>query len=140
MVFSPDSTSPEGNSASFSDIIAALNRVYELRWEKGDLAGLEIDIRKTTVDVVEQLRAAVGNDEFAALLAAHVITWNYEDAGGNIVPLEASEILANLEREELVAIGSAWYTAAVGVTAPLDLGSTSGEPFPEELIIETVPL
>jgi len=117
-----------------------LNRVYELRWEKGDLAGLEVDIRKTTVDVVEQIRSAVTNEDFGALLAGHVLRWNYEDAEGNPVPVEASAILANLEREELVAIGSAWYEAAVGVTAPLDRGSTSGELSPEESTFETEPL
>lgn len=117
-----------------------LNRVYELRWEKGDLAGLEVDIRKTSIDVVEQLRTAVENSDFVALFLDHIIRWNYEDAAGDVVPLQAEDIAANLERSELVAIGSAWYEAAVGVTTPLDLGSASGEPFPEEPIIETVPL
>lgn len=109
-----------------------LDRTYALRWDDGDLAGLEVDIRSTSVANVLVLREAgliAQSDELAKLLAEHVKRWNYEDEAGNPLPV-APESFLSLEAGVFVAITKAWYQAATGVTAPLDDGSTDGSPLP----------
>ncbi|MET0916723.1 MAG: hypothetical protein ABWY81_11055 [Jiangellaceae bacterium] len=110
-----------------------LNRVYALRFE-GALAGLEVDIRSTSIAVVEELADATGARDVAVLLAAHMDSWNYIAEDGLPVPIEVDAICREVEQSVLAFIGREWYKAATGVTAPLDDGSTSGEPSPEESI------
>lgn len=113
-----------------------LDRTYALRWDDGDLAGLEVDIRSTSVENAMFLRDAGLNEsskDLAKLLAEHVKRWNYEDEAGNPLPV-APESFLSLEVVVMVAITRAWYRAATGVTTPLDEGSTDGSPTPVESI------
>jgi hypothetical protein len=104
-----------------------LNRTYALRFQ-GDLAGLEVDIAATSVGVVLKLRETSMGDSaaFAGMLAEHVTHWNYEDEKGEVLPICVESFL-ELEEPVLALIVKEWYKAAVGVTAPLDEGSTLGQ-------------
>lgn len=111
-----------------------LNRTYKLRWPAGDMEGAEITIRATSTNTSMQLRTVRDVPEMARLLAEHVIEWNLDGPDDQPLPIEASAILDGLEEVVLAEILRHWYRAAVGITAPLDDGSTSGEPFPVESI------
>lgn len=105
----------------------SLNRTYELRWEDGDLAGLEIDIRSTSIGT----QARMGDSdapELAQILAEHIIRWNWDD----VKP--TAEGLLSLEQAVFTEICRQWWRAARGVTAPLDLPSSDGMPSPVESI------
>jgi hypothetical protein len=115
-----------------------LNRTYRLDFSDfPDLEGLEVLCRSATVQTVAEFRNA-DEEEIAALLAANVIDWNYEDEDGNTLPIEAASFLG-LERVVIRAIAREWYKAATGVSSPLAERSASPERFPEESI-PTAPL
>lgn len=114
-----------------------LNRTYALRWDEGtDLAGLEIDMRSTSVATLNEIKALrVGQDEerLGALLAEHVKSWNLEGEDGAILPISSGSLYQQ-EAPVLAEIAKQWYLAAAGVSAPLDLGSTSSGTSAEESI------
>jgi hypothetical protein len=114
-----------------------LERTYALRWDEGtDLAGLEIDMRSTSVATLNKVKALkTGQDEtrLAALLADHVKRWNLEDKNGETLPISAESLYAQ-EAPVLAEIAKQWYLAAAGVSAPLALESTSSATSVEESI------
>lgn len=119
-----------------------LDRTYALRWDAGDLAGLEIDIRSTSVGTLREMRSlregtpVNGKDAnlvLAEILVDHIRRWNFEDENGEPLPVTVDSLMAQ-ESAVLRAIAREWYLAAAGVSAPLDDGSTSTEPSPEESI------
>jgi hypothetical protein len=113
-----------------------LDRTYALRWDAGDLEGLEIDIRSTSVETMREVRALkLSQDEtrLAEILIAHIKRWNFEDEAGETLPISVDSLLSQ-ESVVLAAVAREWYLAAVGVSAPLDLGSTSTSPSAEESI------
>lgn len=112
-----------------------LDRTYALRFE-GVLDGLEVDIRSTPAGVALEIRELAMNDtgRMAELLAEYTTRWSMEDADGKPVRLERDAILAEVETPVLLELMKEWYRAATGISAPLDIGSTSGSPFLEESI------
>lgn len=108
-----------------------LDRTYKLRWDDGtDLEGFEVDIRSTsvaTMRAVRDLRLSQDESKLAEILAAHIKRWNLEDENGAPVPVTAAALL-DQESVVLAAVAREWYLAAAGVSAPLDLGSTSSAP------------
>lgn len=114
-----------------------LARTYKLRWDDGtDLAGLEIDIRSTSVATLNEVKALrVGRDEtrLAQILADHVIRWNLDGEDGQALPV-TTESLHEQEAPVLAEIAKQWYLAAAGVSAPLVLESTSSDTSAEESI------
>lgn len=114
-----------------------LNRTYALRWDEGtDLAGLEIDMRSTSVETLSEIKAlTLGQDEtrLAEILVEHVKRWNFEDEDGVPLPIEVKSLTAQ-EAPVLAEIAKQWYRAAVGVSAPLALESTSSATSAEESI------
>lgn len=110
-----------------------LNRTYVLHFE-GAMAGAEIKLRSTSVATVMRLRQSTDVPEIVGMLAEHVVEWNLEDEKGEPLPITADAILNDLEESVVAAIVREWFKAAVGVTAPLDGPSTSGEQFPEASI------
>lgn len=114
-----------------------LKRTYALRWESGDLAGLEIDMRATSVATMIELQAfKAQRDEksLAAKLVEHVVRWNLVDENDEILPLTVESLTAQ-EPVVLAAIGKQWWLATAGVSAPLDDGSTSSTPSESEASI-----
>ncbi len=108
-----------------------LNRTYVLDFSGTALDGLVVKMAATSVATAAEIRSTGEAPALADLIAANMVEWNYEDADGNPVPVEGAAIAAELEEAVLAAIAREWYKAAVGVTAPLDDASTSGEPSPE---------
>jgi hypothetical protein len=104
-----------------------LDRTYALRWDEGDLEGLEIDIRSTSVATmreVRELRLSHDEDRLAAILVDRIARWNLEDSEGETLPISVESLLSQ-EGVLLAEIARQWYLAATGVSAPLDLGSIS---------------
>lgn len=114
-----------------------LRRTYALRWDAGtDLAGLEVDMRSTSVETLMEIKAlTVGQDErrLAEILIEHVASWNFEDESGEPLPVSVASLLKQ-ESPVLAEIARQWYRAAAGVSAPLALESTSTAPSVEESI------
>ncbi len=111
-----------------------LNRTYVLDFAGTALDGLEVKIGATSVATSSAIRDSQSATDLCALLAENMLEWNYADATGEVVPITAEAIGANLEESVLAKICREWYKAAVGVTAPLDESSTSGEPYREASI------
>lgn len=109
-----------------------LGRTYKLVFE-GDMAGAEVVLKATSIATVMKVRESDAA-ELADLLAEHVISWNLETAEGEPLPATGEAIREHMEEAVLAVIVRHWFKAAVGVSAPLDDGSTSGEPFLEESI------
>lgn len=107
-----------------------LSRTYALRWDAGDLAGLEVDVKSTSIETFNEMKALrVNGDEqrLVELLIEHVKRWNLEDEDGQPLPVSV-ESLQQQEVPVIRAIAREWYLAAAGVSAPLDLGSTDSPP------------
>jgi len=105
-----------------------LNRSYTLLFEGSVLEGLVVSIKATSVATVMEIRENFDNPKLLAdLLAEHVTEWNWESEYGATLPVSAESFLS-LEEPVLATIIKEWYRAAIGVTAPLDGGSTSGSP------------
>ncbi len=119
-----------------------LNRTYKLEFA-GDLEGLEIRIRATSFQTaVESQKFNILRPEemsaWADIFADHLVDWNYEGADGNPVPATREGVLS-LEFPVVKAIRAQWDLAALGVTAPLDLGSTDGDSS-EEPELASIPM
>lgn len=113
-----------------------LDRTYALRWDAGDLEGLEVDMRSTSVGTlveVKKLRASADEDRLAEILVSHIKRWNLEDEQGEPLPVSVASLMSQ-ESVLLAAVAREWYLAAAGVSAPLDLGSTDSPPSAEESI------
>lgn len=110
-----------------------LNRTYVLKFS-GDMEGAEVKLRATSTATALDIRASQDVPHLVTLLAEHVIEWNLDGPDGKPLPIEAAAIMAGLEEAVLAEILRQWYRAAVGITAPLDSGSTDGEQFPVESI------
>lgn len=120
-------------------------KTYLLEFEDPDLNGLEVKVRGLSTGQVLDLTTAKedGSDEsirsLLMLLAGQLIEWNVEDDAGRPVPAD----LDGVRSQEIafnMAIINAWEQALVGVPAPLESGSPSGEPSPVELALPMEPL
>lgn len=108
-------------------------KIYDLDFTGTEYDGLKVTVRGVSTGQALDIDAARvdGGDEamrgMLELLAEQLVDWNIEDDDGQPVPanldgLRAQDIGLNL------AIVNAWQTAMAGVPAPLESGSTSGEP------------
>jgi hypothetical protein len=109
--------------------------------EDSDFADLRIKSKRLNVDQLLEL-AALRNlnprdpeslaelKRIAPVLAGVLIEWNYEDDGGEPVPLTARTI-GDLDYELAVAVLRALIGAASGVSRPLPPPPSDGEQFPE---------
>ena len=115
----------------------------------GDLAGLEVRMRRASIDQVMQvskLMALRGKDdadlsaadldrigELFALVGDRMIGWNLEDDDGAPIPATV-EALRDQDPALVYAVISAWMEAVAGVSAPLAKPSSDGDPSLEESI------
>jgi hypothetical protein len=108
-------------------------KIFNLDFTGTEYDGLEVTVRGVStgqaldIDTAQNDSSDEGMRTMLELLAAQLIDWNVEDDDGQPVPanldgIRAQEIALNL------AIINAWQTAMAGVPAPLESGSTSGEP------------
>ncbi|WP_367138843.1 MULTISPECIES: hypothetical protein [Streptomyces] len=112
-------------------------KVYRLKFQDGDMAGLEVTLRSVSVGQSIAL-GALGSDtsngdtmeRMVQLLAERIVEWNLEDENGVPVP-PTLEALKNEDMDFILAIINEWTSAAAGVPAPLGSPSPSGETSPE---------
>lgn len=108
-------------------------KIYRLKWEDGEYAGLEVNIRSLTMGQLIEAKSgksATGKDGLEGtveLLADRIVDWNLEDdVTGEPVPATLDAMLA--EDDDLILdIINRWMEAVSGVPAPLDATSPSGE-------------
>lgn len=120
-------------------------KVYNLAWEDGPHAGLEVKVRSLPIgrflDLIPHLEVAQGQAEvsfevagkFATAMqgmADALISWNIEDEDedGNVTAVPATlEGLLTLHPDEMTAILRAWIEAGVTTSAPLGKPSPNGD-------------
>ncbi|BBC35294.1 hypothetical protein SGFS_065880 [Streptomyces graminofaciens] len=108
-------------------------KIYTLAFEGEEYEGLEVKIRGLNTGQVMDIdaaRADGGDSAIVAMLqlmAEQLVEWNVEDDEGQPVPT-TFEGVRSLDIDFNWAVIDAWQNAAAGVPAPLESGSTSGEP------------
>lgn len=108
-------------------------KIYTLVFDGEEYEGLEVRIRGLNTGQVMDIDTARADGGDAAivtmlqLMAEQLVEWNVEDDDGFPVPT-TFEGVRSLDIDFNWAIIDAWQTAAAGVPAPLESGSTSGEP------------
>lgn len=114
--------------------------------ETTDDPGLEITLRSMSIRKLKELGAQRRDgetdnevfDRLCSLIASQLVSWNREDGEGEALP----PTLDSLEDEEpklVHAIIAKWNEAMVGVAAPLESDSPSGELSPVESILTEIP-
>lgn len=122
-------------------------KVYNLVFDDPEMQGLEVKIRGLNTGQVLDLEVKkdaaqreLANDEgsdeednsaiveLLQLMSDQVISWNVMEEDG-VTPVPTT--MDGIRQQDLgfnMAIINAWQTAVAGVPAPLEDGSTSGEP------------
>lgn len=115
--------------------------------ENTDYAGLEVTLRSLSIAQIEASRAADQEEgetiseaitRHCRLVAGRIVSWNREDEDGTPVP-PTLESLREEEPDLILAIVGKWTGAIVGVSAPLDESSNSGEVSKVESILAEIP-
>jgi len=118
-------------------------KVLKLKFEDSELDGLEVVTRWPTIEQVlatQRRQEALGEDAnsmdtlriVAEAMCSVLIGWNLENDGE---PVEkTAEALLSQDYDLCQAIIHTWEGATFKVAAPLDEGSSSGEPFLEASI------
>ena len=109
-------------------------KTMTLRWVSGEMQGLEVEVRRVSVDTLFDVAATVdkrmaSKENFRAAvneLVAFIVGWNYETDDGKPVPVSAETLLAE-DADFTMAIFKAWADALGGVSAPLEQPSPDGE-------------
>lgn len=110
-------------------------KLLKLTFEAEELAGLEVEVRRPTVDQV--LAASDRGDELggdekgglraqAELFCELLVSWNLENDGVP-VPHTAGDLLAQ-DQVVTLEIINAWQDSALRLSGPLVKRSTAGEP------------
>ncbi len=106
---------------------------YILEFEDEEFEGLEVTVGVPSLRDTLRIQALEGKlkeegafEELCTILGKYVKEWNLlDDDDQPIRPSQDS--LLDLDMDFVMTIVSAWTRAAVGVAAPLDEGSPSGE-------------
>jgi hypothetical protein len=108
-------------------------KIYRLKWEDGDYAGLEVNIRSLNMGQLLEAKSgksASGKDGLEGtveLLADRIVDWNLEDEEtGEAVPTTL-DAMKGEDDDLILDIINRWMEAVSGVSAPLDETSNSGE-------------
>lgn len=108
-------------------------KIYRLKWEDGDYAGLEVSIRSLNMGQLLEAKSgksANGKDGLEGtveLLADRILDWNLEDEEtGEAVPATL-DAMKSEDDDLILDIINRWMEAVSGVPAPLDATSPSGE-------------
>lgn len=111
-------------------------KVLKLKFADPEYADLEVVVRRPTMEQViavgsrrEELQSASEMEvlkPLAELMCSLLIGWNLENEG-EPVPHTATALLAQ-DFDVAQTILKAWEDHAIGVSAPLEQGSSGGEP------------
>jgi hypothetical protein len=114
-------------------------KVYHLKFQDGEYAGLEVQVRSLTMKQLLIIRTGKGDEgkdgtETAVrFLAERIIGWNLTDQGVPVPP--TLDAILDEDDDFILAIINKWTTAVSGVeNTPLPESSPSGEPSPEASI------
>lgn len=124
-------------------------KTYLLKWDEGHpLHGLEISIKGLSIgdlDSLTKVMALAGGDfkpedlvkldPVIDLITSKIVWWNYEDDNDEVLPI-TRESVKSLDISDLVPAIEAWMQAVMGVQAPLERASNSGETSLAELSME----
>lgn len=113
-------------------------KVFLLKFEDEDMAGLEVRVRTTSMAGMTSMAKLAGLangreitaedidqlDPLFELFISCLESWNLEDAGAPVSATKAA--LLEQDLDFTLSLVSAWIEAAVGVPAPLDEKSTAG--------------
>jgi len=109
-------------------------KVYHLKFQDGEYAGLEVRVRSLSMKQLLTIRTGNGEEgkdgtETAVrFLAERIIDWNLTDQG---VPVPTTlDAILDEDDDFVLAIINKWTNAVSGVGAPLPESSPSGEPSP----------
>ena len=109
------------------------SKKYVLEFEDEEFEGLEVTVGVPSLrDILriksleEKLKEEGVFEELCTLLGKYVKEWNLlDDDDQPVTP--SPDALLDLDMDFVMAVVSAWTKAAVGVAAPLDEDSPSGE-------------
>jgi hypothetical protein len=110
-------------------------KVFLLKFEDEDMAGLEVRVRTTSMAGMTAMAKLAGRREITAedidqldplfeLFIDCLETWNLEDAGRPVATTKAA--LLEQDLDFTLSVIAAWIEAAAGVSAPLDEKSNAG--------------
>lgn len=114
--------------------------IYTLTFT-GELEGLIVRMKSSSLGKMRQLVRSMGSDDdtdsetFAvvddvvAMLAEHLVSWNYEDEEGRPIPAN-EEGLNQLELAFVLELSHRYMDEISGPSAELGKDSTSGAQFP----------
>lgn len=88
------------------------------------------ELRLTPVETFAESKTR--QEQISAFIAEHLVGWNLERKGEPL-PLSAAGV-SKLPSRLYSALIVAWVNANTGISAPLETGSPSGGPFPEDAI------
>lgn len=120
--------------------------LYKLTFDESTgFPDFEITLRSLTIKEQKQLESGGEDDteldivaRMCRLIAKQGVSWNRLDEDGTPLPLTV-ESLEDEEGKLIVAVTNRWTEAMVGVPAPLESGSDSGEISPVESILAGIP-
>lgn len=112
-------------------------RTYVLKFEDGDLDGLTVTVRPTTLDqlieILDTPRPKTHSEATQRLttmlryFCAALDGWNLESRDGVPTPHDPASITAEHPRELIDAILAAWIHSMTAVPRPLEPPSTDGD-------------
>lgn len=116
-------------------------KVYHLVFDSStEYPGLEADVRTLSMGQLLAIWTKEGANSVATfdLFIERLVGWNLEDETGAPVPTTREAVLD--EDDDLVqAIVKRWTNEVLGVPAPLESGSDSGETSQVEALLTEVP-
>jgi hypothetical protein len=113
--------------------------IYRLEWDDEAYDGLVVRVRALNIaeaivgvdlswtadDTLDSAQRIQKLDELHSMFIAHVVDWNLMEAGQPVpVTLEG---LRSMEGAFVGSMVRAWLNNSIGVSRPLDGGSTSGD-------------
>lgn len=111
-------------------------RIFKLTFEDPELAGLEVRVRSVSMLRFFELKRLASTNSPGVIegFVENVIDWNLEEKtkdGTAPVPVTVDDLMRTQEEHFVAAMVLAWFGGIAGVPAPLDHGSSDGEPSPE---------
>jgi hypothetical protein len=116
-------------------------KVYHLVFDAStEYPGLEADVRTLSMGQLLAIWTKDGANSVATfdLFIERLVGWNLEDETGAPVPI-AREAVLNEDDDLVQAIVKRWTNEVLGVPAPLESGSDSGETSQVEALLTEVP-
>lgn len=113
-----------------------VKRIFRLTFEDPELVGLEVRVRSVSMARFFELRSMASANSPAVIegFIENIVDWNLEEETPNgtvPVPVTVDDLMRTQEEWFVAVLVLAWFDGIAGVPAPLDRGSSDGEPSPE---------